>query len=278
MAGTLFICGTPIGNLDDASVRLRRTLSEVDQIYAEDTRRSRKLLEALGVQASLRSYFVGNESARSKELAEHLSAGHDVALITDAGMPAISDPGVSAVRAATRAGAKVTVIPGPSAVTAALAVSGLPAERFVFEGFLPKKGPARLGRLEQLRTEERTMILFVSPSRIVADLASLIEVCGPDRPMVVSRELTKLHEEVWRGSLREARDRYQASPPRGEVTIVLQGEPVGGDDLDAAVKDVAQLLDRGHSFSEAVRKVALDRKIGRGRLYESARERLSGRP
>ncbi len=276
MAGTLFICGTPIGNLDDASARLRQTLSKVDHIYAEDTRRSRKLLQALGVEASLRSYFVGNESSRSQELAKHLAAGSDVALITDAGMPSVSDPGVSAVRAANEVGSIVTVIPGPSAVTAALAISGFPAERFVFEGFLPKKGSARAARLAQLASEERTTILFISPSRMVADVSSLIECCGPERSVVVARELTKLHEEVWHGTLSEALDKYQDSAPRGEVTIVLRGAPAAEADLDAAVADVERRVSKGSSFSEAVRQVAKARNLRRGRLYESARERLSG--
>ncbi len=273
MAGTLFICGTPIGNLGDASPRLRQTLDSVDQIYAEDTRRSRKLLQALGVEAPLRSYFVGNEAARSRELARHLEDGHDVALITDAGMPSVSDPGVSAVKAATRIGATVSVIPGPSAVTAALAVSGLSAERFVFEGFLPRKGSIRANRLKQLAGEERTVILFVTAGRAAADLAGLAEVCGAERLVVIGRELSKLHEQVWRGSLGEARLMYEAAAPRGELTLVLEGASPPGEDLAAAVAQVESHVEEGASFSDAVREVAADHNIGRGRLYELARGR-----
>ena len=277
MVATLFVCGTPIGNLGDASQRLRQTLETVDQIYAEDTRRSRKLLQALGVEASLRSYFVGNEAARSQELARHLEDGHDVALITDAGMPSVSDPGVSAVQAAIRVGATVTVIPGPSAVTAALAVSGLPAERFVFEGFLPKKGSVRATRLKQLAGEERTVILFVSPGRAAADLAALVEVCGAERSVVMGRELSKLHEQVWRGSLGEAKSMYEAAAPRGELTLVMEGASPPNEDLSAAVAEVESHMGKGASFSEAVRKVAAAHNIGRGRLYELARGHPPGK-
>ncbi len=277
MAGTLFICGTPIGNLGDVTERLRQTLGVVDHIYAEDTRHSRKLLQALGVEAPLRSYFVGNEAARSQELARHLAEGRDVALITDAGMPAVSDPGVSAVQAAIAVGATVTVVPGPSAVTAALAVSGLAAERFVFEGFLPRKGSVRGARLAQLADEERTVVLFMSPGRAAADLKGLVEVCGAERLVVIGRELSKLHEEVWRGSLGEALAKYQAAAPRGELTLVLAGAGPPTEDLASALAEVDWQIKDGASFSDAVRRVASDRNIGRGRLYELARRHSQGK-
>lgn len=278
MAGTLFICGTPIGNLGDASERLRETLGTVDQIYAEDTRHSRKLLQALGVEASLRSYFLGNEAARSQELARHLDEGRDVALITDAGMPSVSDPGVSAVQAAIGVGAAVTVVPGPSAVTSALAVSGLASERFVFEGFLPKKGSGRAARLAQLALEERTVVLFVSPGRALADVRGLVEACGDDRLVVVARELSKLHEEVWRGSLRAAFEKFEANAPRGELTLVLEGAGPPPDDTDSAIAEVEAQIKDGMSFSDAVRRVASDRSIGRGRLYELVRKSSADKP
>lgn len=271
MPGTLVLCATPIGNLSDASPRLREALAGADVIYAEDTRRSRTLLNALGVSASLRSYHVGNEERRASELQGHLEAGKRVALVTDAGMPSIADPGLSAVQVAVAAEATVTVVPGPSAVTGAIAVSGLPSERFVFEGFLPRKQASRSVRLEEIGEEARTVVVFVAPRRADRDLADLAEYCGPDREVVVVRELTKLHEEIWRGTLGGAAHRFAA--PRGELTVVIAGHVSPGGDIEAAAGDVAQLVATGMSFSDAVRRAADDHGVRRRDLYEAARPR-----
>ena len=191
VSGTLILCAGPIGNLGDTSARLSEVLRSADIVYAEDTRRSAVLLDRLDARRPLRSFFVGNEKVRSAEIAQHLQAGETVALLTDAGMPGISDPGLSAVRAAVSVGANVTGIPGPSAVTLALALSGLPADRFVFEGFLPRRGAERSRRLDDLASEPRTSVVFCSPRRLAADVADLTARLGRDRPVVVCREMTK---------------------------------------------------------------------------------------
>lgn len=270
MAGRLIICGTPIGNLDDASPRLREALSEADVVYAEDTRRSRVLLNNLGVDQRLRSYFVGNEQERAAELGVHLEDGKTVVLITDAGMPSISDPGLTAVRAARRVGATVSVVPGPSAVTAALAVSGMPADRFVFEGFLPRKGSAREARLADLAGEMRTIVLFSSTRRVEQDLTDLAAVLGADRPVAIARELTKRFEEVWWSSLGEATVRLRAAPPKGEFTLVVQGAPMSAPSLEPALAQVMQRIQQGDRLADAVRAVAAEQGIGRRQLYEAA--------
>ena len=224
MSGRLILCATPIGNLSDVSQRLRSTLEGADKVYAEDTRRTKTLLRHFGIERSLRSYFAGNEDDRAAEIAAAVTGGLTVALVTDAGMPTIADPGHSAVKAALAAGAEVTVVPGPSAVTAALAVSGLPSERFVFEGFLPRKGKARRERLMALAGERRTIVVFAAPSRLARDLESLRTSLGSDRAIAVTRELTKLHEEVWRGSLAEAVAQWAGDGvARGEFTLVVAG-------------------------------------------------------
>lgn len=275
MAGRLIICATPIGNLEDVSPRLRSAIEESEFVYAEDTRRSRVLLEALGVNRPLRSYFTGNEAARSKELATRLAAGAVIALVTDAGTPAIADPGYSAVRAAIEAGAEVTVVPGPSAVTAALAVSGLPTDRFVFEGFLPRKKGLRAALFEDLAVEPRTIVLFASPGRVAADLSDLAEHLGPERPVTVARELTKAFEEVWRGTLDGAVARWTTTSPRGEFTLVVAGAPADTVDLGAALDRVEALQEEGTSLSEAVRSVAAESGMRRRTLYEAALRRNS---
>lgn len=274
MPGTLVVCSTPIGNLGDASPRLRQALASADIVYCEDTRRSRKLTSALGVSVPLRSYFVGNERARSVELADRLVRGETVALITDAGTPAVSDPGLSAVRAAAEVGATITVVPGPSAVTAAIAVSGLPSERWVFEGFLPRKAADRSRRLAQLAGETRTMVFFMTPARAPAELAELAGVCEPDRPVVIGRELTKRNEEIWRGTLSGALTHLREQPPRGELTVVLGGSPTPPGDVDAAVDQVVAAVGQGERFSEAVRRAADTHGVRRRLVYEAARRYL----
>lgn len=269
VAGTLILCATPIGNLGDASARLQETLARVDLIYAEDTRHTAKLLAALEVRTEVRSYFVGNEEHRSRELRERLEADATVALVTDAGMPAIADPGLSAVQAALEAGADVTVVPGPSAVTAALAVSGFPSERFVFEGFIPRKGTDRRRRLEGMALEERTSVLFSAKKRLARDLRDLVEHLGAGRKVAVTRELTKVFEEVWRGTLGEAADHWAGVEPRGEFTLVIGGAQPVGPSLDEALEQTQTAIEAGESMTGAVRRIALETGVGRRELYEA---------
>jgi 16S rRNA (cytidine1402-2'-O)-methyltransferase len=269
--GRLVICATPIGNLDDAAPRLAATLAEVDVVYAEDTRRSGILLSLLGVSRPIRSFFAGNEAARAAELASRLQSDESVALLTDAGTPAISDPGLSAVQAARRCGAVVTVIPGPSAVTAALSVSGLPSDRFVFEGFLPRKGHDRAQRLDDIAAEARTTVVFAAPARLAADLADLEKALGEDRSVTVCRELSKLHEEIWFGSLGAALTRWRDEiEPKGEFTIVIAGRAPQAIAPDRALPEVHTEIASGASLADAVRSVASRHGISRRELYELA--------
>ncbi len=269
MSGVLVLCATPIGNLGDLSPRLMETLREADVVFAEDTRRSRVLLEAAGAKVPVRSFFSGNERERYQELVERLVAGETVALVTDAGVPAISDPGLSAVRAAHEAGARVTAVPGPSALTTAVSVSGLPSDRFVFEGFLPRKGSARSQRLDMLAHEERTMVLFVAPNRLLQDLQSLLESLGGERSLVVTRELTKLHEEIWYGTTAQAVAEWSARQIRGEFTLVVAGAPPSEPDLEGAVAEAKRLISGGMSVADASRRVADETGVARRALYEA---------
>lgn len=267
MAGTLILCAGPIGNLSDAPPRLAEALRSADVVYAEDTRRVQILLDRLGVQATIRSYFVGNEERRGPELREHLAAGETVALITDAGTPGIADPGLSAVRVALEVGAAITGVPGPSAVTLALVLSGFPADRFVFEGFLPRKSGERRERIAAIASERRTVVLFASPNRLGADLADLAAAQEADRECVLCREMTKLHEEIWRGTLAEAARRW-AEGARGEVTLVLGPLPAPLPDMAAAIGAARELIARGTPPSEAVRTVAGLHGVSRRALYD----------
>lgn len=276
--GTLIICATPIGNLGDASPRLAEALRRAEVVYAEDTRRTATLLAHLGVTAELRSYFVGNEEDRSAELGARLASGDTVALVSDAGTPGIADPGVSAVRAATAVAAAVTVVPGPSAVTAALAVAGFGGDRFSFEGFLPRKGADRRTRLEEIASADRPVVLFAATRRVGADLGDIAAAAGPDRPVVVARELTKLHEEVWRGTAAEAAARWgDGEPVMGEFTIVVAPGERLPPSTASAVEAVRIEMSAGASLSAAVRTVAGELGVPRRALYESALEEIRGR-
>jgi 16S rRNA (cytidine1402-2'-O)-methyltransferase len=275
--GTLILCAGPIGNLADAPPRLAEALRSAEVVYAEDTRRARVLLDHLGVSRPLRSYFAGNEAERAAEVGRRLAGGETVALLTDAGTPTISDPGLSAVRAALETGAAVTGVPGPSAVTLALAVSGLPAERFVFEGFLPRRGERRRERLAALASEGRSAVLFCAPGRLAGDLADLSAALGGIRPCAVCRELTKRHEEVWRGSLAEAAREWAEYRARGEVTVVVGGAPATGPDLGEAVARVRGLVDQGASRSEACRAIAEELGVPRRALYQAVAAQPRGR-
>ena len=271
MPGRLILCATPIGNLEDAPPRLASELAEADIVYAEDTRRTRVLLQHLGIDADVRSYFVGNEHARAIELGRRLGDGETAVLVTDAGMPGIADPGLSAVQAAIEAGVEVTVVPGASAVTAALAVSGLPADRFVFEGFLPRKPGQRARRLGALSEEPRTIVFFAAPSRVAEDLTAIAAAFGGDRRVAVARELTKLHEEVFRGTAMEAARRWTEDiAPRGEFTLVVEGALMPSRGIDELVSEVGVAVEAGHRLSAAVKDVADRSGTSRRVLYEAA--------
>ena len=278
MAGVLILCGTPIGNLSDAPPRLAEALSDADCVYAEDTRRSGRLCNALGVTPRrLRSFFAGNENTRAAELGGRLAAGETVALVTDAGMPGISDPGLLAVRVAAQQGARVTIVPGPSAVTAALAVAGLPATRFTFEGYLPRSGHKRTRRIEAVAASPHTVVMFSAPHRLLDDLGDLADAGLGDRPVAVVRELTKLHEEIWRGTVSQACREWGDRSPQGEFTLVVGGdEGLEGDGdprrVAAAVEAVERLVAGGLSTSAAVREVARMLEVPRRELYRLVHE------
>jgi len=276
--GTLIVCATPIGNLDDVSPRLRATLESADVVFAEDTRRTGKLLQRFGIEAELRSFFVGNEQQRLGELRERLRRGETVALVSDAGMPSVSDPGVLAVRMAADVGAQVTVIPGPSAVTSALAVSGLGGDRFVFEGFLPRSAGERQRRMAAIADDDRPTVVFSPPSRVAQDLADLADHLGDARSVVVAREMTKLHEEVWRGTLRDAANHWaSAIQPRGEFTMVIAPGVERPPDMAKALSAVDDLVSAGERLSTAVRDVAEAQGVSRRLLYEASLEARNSR-
>jgi 16S rRNA (cytidine1402-2'-O)-methyltransferase len=268
----LVLVGTPIGNLADLSPRAREALGTADVIACEDTRRTGRLLELSGI--GRRPMIVLNdhtEVSRVREVVDRIGAGERVAVVTDAGMPGISDPGERLVRAVADAGLTVEVVPGPSAVVSALVVSGLPAGRFVYEGFLPRKGSGRSARLRALADEQRTAVLYEAPHRVAATLTDLAQACGDDRPVALVRELTKLHEEVWRGSLAEAVERVAEVEPRGEYVLVLGGAPeleVADDEAIRAA--LAHERSSGSSTKDAVAAVAELLGVPKRRVYDLA--------
>ena len=254
MSGRLVVCPTPIGNLDDVTLRVLAALRDADVVACEDTRRTRVLLDRYGVTARLVTYHEHNEDRRAAELVDRMEAGETVALVSDAGMPLVSDPGFALVRACAAAGIGVEVLPGPSAVLAALVASALPADRWRFAGFLPRKR-AELGRA--LAEPGGTLVAFESPRRLPATLALLAEI-DPERPAAVCRELTKVHEEVVRGSAAELAERYASGPPRGEVVLVIGAapEPDASAADPEAVAAVQRLVDAGARPREAASVVA----------------------
>lgn len=245
VAGTLYLVATPIGNVEDLSPRAKKILGAVDLIAAEDTRHTRRLLDRFGLNRPLVSYHDHNKDARTPDLVSRLREGRSVAIVSDAGSPGISDPAFTLVRAAVQAEVPVVPIPGPSSALCALEVSGLPTDRFAFEGFLPRRSGRRRARIEQLRADPRTLIFFESPHRLQAALAELLEVLG-DRQASVSRELTKKFEETRRGTLRSLSEWFEAEPPRGEFVLVVAGAPRAAG--DAADEDAA---DEGDAADEA---------------------------
>lgn len=266
--GRLVVCATPIGNLGDISERLRNTLASADIIYAEDTRRTAKLLRHLVVNVPVASLFVGNEASRTDQVVEAVKRGEKVVLVSDAGMPTVSDPGAAAVRAVRNAGLPVSVVPGPSAVTTALALSGFGGDRFAFEGFLPRKGKARSDRLQAVADDERAVVIFASPNRLGNDLEDLTEACGADRGVAVLRELTKLHEECWVGNLGTAVERW-AGDVKGEVTVVVAPTSLPGPSLGEAIERARGMVADGGSIRVSARTIAEDMGVSRREVYEA---------
>jgi 16S rRNA (cytidine1402-2'-O)-methyltransferase len=272
MTGKLVVVATPIGNLADLSPRAAVALGAADVIACEDTRHSRKLFTAIGMATpKLISVHKDNEVARVREILDLIADGSTVALITDAGTPGVSDPGRHVVEAAAAAGVTVESIPGPSAVTTALAASGFEADRYVFEGFLPRKGADRRARLAAIAAETRTTVIYESPNRVGATLQDLADACGFDRPVVVGRELTKLHEEYWRGGLAAAALAFREGA-RGEFVVVVSGsaaEPNVVDD-DAVVAALRDALAEGATTRGAADDVAALLGVARNRVYKLA--------
>jgi 16S rRNA (cytidine1402-2'-O)-methyltransferase len=268
----LVLVGTPIGNLGDLSPRAVEALSAADAVCCEDTRRTGRLLQHAGV--ARRPLIVVNDHTEAEAVdvvLGRLAAGERVALVTDAGMPGVSDPGQRIVAAAIEAGHAVEVVPGPSAGIAALVASGLPTSRYVFEGFLPRKGAARATRLDEVAAERRTVVLYEAPHRLARTLADLATACGGTRRVALARELTKLHEEVWRGTLAEAAARVDEVVPRGELVVVLDGAPEPqaptADEVDAAVR---ARLEAGDSPRDAAAAVAAELGVAKRTAYEVA--------
>jgi 16S rRNA (cytidine1402-2'-O)-methyltransferase len=270
-SGVLVLAGTPIGRVEDAPARLAVELAGADVIAAEDTRRLRRLTSDLGIEVSARviCYFEGNEQGRTPQLLELLTAGNRVVLVTDAGMPSVSDPGYRLVVASLAAGIEVTSVPGPSAVLTALAVSGLAVDRFCFEGFLPRKAGERSRRLAALADEPRTMVFFEAPHRTEATLTAMAAAFGADRPAAVCRELTKTHEEVVRDGL-EALVAWAAEGVRGEVTLVVSGAPEPGpvDDPATLVALVARAEAGGATRKDAIAEVARRAGVPKRDVYD----------
>ncbi|SCL55767.1 16S rRNA (cytidine1402-2'-O)-methyltransferase [Micromonospora citrea] len=270
--GRLILLGAPLGNPADASARFREVLATADVVAAEDTRRLTRLARDLDVTVAGRivSYFEGNEERRTPELADVLTAGYVVALVTDGGMPSVSDPGYRLVRAALDAGVPVTAAPGPSAVTTALALSGLPCDRFCFEGFLPRTPGARRSRLRALAAEERTLVLFEAPHRVAGALADLAAAFGADRPAALCRELTKTYEEIVRRPLGELAEWAAEGEPRGEITLVVAGAPESArerPDDDTLRAAVAAREAAGLSRRDAITEVATEHGLRRREVY-----------
>ena len=268
MAGTLFLVGTPIGNLDDMTERARSVLASVDLIAAEDTRRTGRLLQRLGINAQMVSFFEGNEEKRLPELIRALRDGRKVAVVSDAGMPALSDPGYRLVAACVEEGIPVDVAPGPSAVVAALVISGLPTDRFVFEGFLPRSGRRRSERLDSLRDERRTIVMFESPKRVSRLLEDLVSALG-NRRVAVVRELTKQHQEVLRGGVDEIREKIRGREMKGEVVVVVAGagETQRSGDARDAVALATELVAQGERKREAARRAGRLTGVPANRIY-----------
>ena len=273
MAGMLYLVPTPIGNLGDISIRCRETLEQADFIAAEDTRVTLKLLNHLGIKKSLVSYYEHNKTFKGDKIVQRILDGETCALVSDAGSPAISDPGEDLVKQCAQAGITVCAIPGPCAAITALSISGQVTGRFCFEGFLSTAKKSRREHLESLAQERRTMIFYEAPHKLTATLEDLAACFGADRPVSLCRELTKLHEEVIRTTLGQALERYTQTPPKGEFVLVVAGapEPVkeGPSQSDAAAR-LAQLLEQGLSRKDAVKQTARELSLPKNTVYDIA--------
>ena len=273
MAGKLYVVATPIGNLADLSERARETLAAAARIVAEDTRRARVLLSHIGVSTRPVSLHAHNEAGRVAQVTRWLAAGNDVALVSDAGTPLLSDPGERLLRAALELGHEVVPLPGPSAVLAGLVASGLPCVPFTFVGFLPRKAGKRARALERIIDASETTVLFESPARLVSlleDLAERAAADGPGRRVAVCREMTKVHEEVVRGTAEVVAGHYREHPPRGEVTVVVEGRQAGAGVVAGAMEELARdAVEAGLAPSAAAREVARRAGVPRGEAYEA---------
>ena len=273
MAGMLYLVPTPIGNLGDISPRCRETLEQADFIAAEDTRVSLKLLNHLGIKKSLVSYYEHNKAFKGNMIVDRILAGETCALVSDAGSPAISDPGEDLVRQCAEAGITVCAIPGPCAVITGLSISGLPTGRFCFEGFLSTSKKSRREHLESLVKEQRTMIFYEAPHKLLSTLQDMAAVFGGDRPISLCRELTKLHEEVVRTTLKGAIEKYTQQPPKGEFVLVIGGaqpeETPEPTEVDAAAY-VKNLMNQGISRKDAIKQTAKDLNMPKNAVYDAA--------
>ena len=273
MAGMLYLVPTPIGNLGDISDRARKTLEEADFIAAEDTRVSLKLLNHLGIKKSLVSYFEHNKAFKGNVILDRILAGETCALVSDAGSPAISDPGEDLVKLCAEHGVTVCAIPGPCAVITALSISGQATGRFCFEGFLSTAKKSRRQHLESLKNEQRTMIFYEAPHKLVSTLEDMAEVFGNDRPISLCRELTKLHEEVVRTTLGQAIENYNTNHPKGEFVLVVAGAELIAEEkatADDAASHVRQLVEGGMSRKDAIKQTAKDLNLPKNVVYDAA--------
>lgn len=270
--GLLYICPTPIGNLEDITLRALKVLEEVDLIAAEDTRHTLKLLNHYNIKKPLISYHEHNKKSKGELLLKKLMEGVKIALVTDAGMPGISDPGEDIIKLCIEEGIDVIALPGATASILALVISGFPTDKFVFEGFLPSKKKERIKELKRLKNEERTMILYEAPHRVEALLQDILTILG-NRNISISRELTKIHEETFRGTILEAIERFRDSKPKGEFVIVLEGGEILEDNLyeDISVKEhLKKYMEEGLSKKDAVRKVAEERNMPKNEVYKES--------
>lgn len=279
MSGILYVVGTPIGNLSDFSPRAQETLAGVDFIAAEDTRVTLKLLNHFGIKKPLVSYYEHNKYQRGEMICDRIEAGENCALVSDAGMPAISDPGGMLVAQCAERGILVQVVPGPSAVVSALAVSGLPTGRFTFEGFLSTSKKSRREHLEEVRSERRTMVFYEAPHKLPSTLEDMLEAWG-DRRIALVREISKIHEEVQRTTLRQAAAYYRENTPKGEFVLVIEGakpeEPADELTLEQAVLLAETLMEQGCPASEAAKQAAQASPFKKGEIYRLLVERRQG--
>ncbi len=275
MAGKLYVVGTPIGNLEDFSPRARRILSEVDFIAAEDTRVTLKLLNHFEIKKPLLAYFEHNKNEQGKNVVARILAGESCAIVTDAGMPAISDPGEDLVREAHECGIEVESVPGPVAFATALAVSGMPSGRFCFEGFLSVNKPSRIAHLEEVKTETRTMIFYEAPHKLVKTLRDMLEAFG-DRNIAIARELTKIHEQLIRTSLSAALEYYTENAPRGEIVLIIEGAKRKNEAKEYAISEAVKLgsgfMAEGMSASAAAKQAAAITGIKKSEIYKGMLE------